>query len=78
MHFSVSSLVLLLLASYAAADKYIVVLKAGDGGLLAQIISGILGKTLSGLAQFTVGTFSGFNADLTPDQVSKLQKNPNV
>jgi hypothetical protein len=78
MHCSILSFFLLLLASLAAADNYIVVLKPGLGGLLSEIIQGVLGKTLGGLAQFTLGSFAGFNAGLTADQLSKLQKNPNV
>ena len=65
--------------SKARADtKYIVVLKPNSGGLLGSIIGSILPKTLDTLAQFTLGAFSGFNAELTQDQLDRLRKNPNV
>jgi hypothetical protein len=61
-----------------ANTKYIVVLKPNSSGLLGQIIGSILGKTLDGLAQFTLGAFSGFNAELTKEQLEILKKNPSV
>ena len=65
--------------SKARADtRYIVVLKPNNGGLLGSIIGSILPETLDALAQFTLGAFSGFNAELTQDQLEKLKKNPNV
>lgn len=65
--------------SRARADtRYIVVLKPNNSGLLPGIISGLLGKTLDGLAQFTLGAFSGFNAQLTKEQLAILKMNPSV
>ena len=64
---------------HARADpKYIVVLKPNSGGLLGGIIDSLLGKTLDGLVEFTLGAFSGFNAELSQDQLEKLKMNPNV
>ena len=78
MYLSIHSFLVLLLASVVAADKYIIVLKSGQGGLLSSIIQGVLGGALDPLHQFTSGSFSGFNADLTPVQVALLKANPNV
>jgi hypothetical protein len=78
MQFSIASIFVLLLATFAAADKYIVVLNKNDDGLLGQVISSVLPKGLARLLKFGLGPFSGFGAELTQDQVAKLQKNPNV
>jgi hypothetical protein len=61
-----------------ADSKYIVVLKPDRGGLLGGVISGIVGRPLGALAQFTLGAFSGFNAELSLEQLERLKKNPNV
>jgi hypothetical protein len=67
------------LQAKAKADgKYIVVLQPDRGSLLGQLITGILGRPLEALAQFTLGAFSGFNAELSKEQLERLKKNPNV
>ncbi len=78
MQFSVASIFVLLLVTFAAADKYIVVLTKNNDGLLGQVISSILPNGLTALAKFALGPVTGFATDLTPDQVAKLKKNPNV